>query len=449
MILLLEFNELCPALLQQFMERGELPNFKRLYNSSRVYTTDAGESPPNLEPWIQWVTVHSGMAFGQHGVFHLGEGRELQNKCLAELLSDAGVSVGVLGSMNTNYTELNGYYIPDPWDKRGRSAPASLQTFYDVVARQVQDSSNGGSFSKMDMLRFGWFLARHGLRPTTVATAAGQLLSERREPGVKWRRASVLEHIQYDLFRSLNRRFKVKFASLFCNSTAHYQHYYWRNMQPELFDQPPDPADHVSLQSAILYGYQTMDRLVGRVLKDYPQAKIMLCTALSQQAWTDTAKCTYRPRSFEALLDLAGVPTGDVKVNPVMAEEFFIECSTEERARSVETRLGGLEVHTAKLMRIKRDGADLYAACDINEGGAEDLQVVSRADGIQKRFGDLFHLVHSMRSGRHHPDGVLWIRNGRHEVERERVPLASIAPTVLHHFGVQPPDYMKAEPLAI
>jgi predicted AlkP superfamily phosphohydrolase/phosphomutase len=54
-----------------------------------------------------------------------------------------------------------------------------------------------------------------------------------------------------------------------------------------------------------------------------------------------------------------------------------------------------------------------------------------------------------MRSGRHHPDGVLWVRNGRHEVVSEKVPLTDIAPTILEHFGVECPAHMSGRPLHV
>jgi hypothetical protein len=112
MLILIEFNELCPPLLRDFIGRGLLPHFRRFSETSAIYTTDAGEEPPHLEPWIQWPTVHSGMTFSEHGVFHLGDGRKLGRKCLAELLSDAGV--------------------PD-W----------LQPFYRVVSQHEHPSSPG------------------------------------------------------------------------------------------------------------------------------------------------------------------------------------------------------------------------------------------------------------------------------------------------------------------
>jgi hypothetical protein len=43
-----------------------------------------------------------------------------------------------------------------------------------------------------------------------------------------------------------------------------------------------------------------------------------------------------------------------------------------------------------------------------------------------------------MRSGRHHPAGAFWMRDGSpHRVEREPVALETIAPTILRMFGIE------------
>jgi hypothetical protein len=52
-----------------------------------------------------------------------------------------------------------------------------------------------------------------------------------------------------------------------------------------------------------------------------------------------------------------------------------------------------------------------------------------------------------MRSGRHHPDGVLWVRNGRHRIVPEKVSLTAIAPSVLRYFGLRPSDAMTGKAL--
>jgi hypothetical protein len=446
-LFLIEFNELCPTLLEDFMDRGWLANFRRFHDTAEVFTTNAGEQPPNLEPWIQWPTVHSGLAFAEHQVFHLGDGRRLRNKCLAELLSDAGIPVGVFGSMNLNYGPLNGYVLPDPWDREGVAWPEWLQPFYRTIAGQVQESSRENRLSKKAMFSFGWFLLQHGLTAGTAWALIRQLWRERREPGLRWRRAMLLDRLQYDVFRRLNRSFGVRFASFFCNSTAHFQHYHWRNMEPERFHTPPPAEEHPSLQSAIADGYRAMDCLLGRFLRDYDDAVLVLCTALSQQPWTDTTKCTFRPRQFDRFLEFSRIALSAEAVKPVMAEQFHVDCATGQTAVLVQTRLEELTVAGQPLMHVERSGSRLFAGCRVTDPAALEQSVVRQSDGERARFGDLFYMVHSMRSGRHHPDGVLWIRNGRHGIEREKVALTDIAPTILRHFGVAQPARMRGRPL--
>jgi len=53
-LILIEFNELSPRLLERFMAAGKLPNFRKFYAESTVYVTDAQEEVAHLEPWIQW-----------------------------------------------------------------------------------------------------------------------------------------------------------------------------------------------------------------------------------------------------------------------------------------------------------------------------------------------------------------------------------------------------------
>lgn len=449
-LILLEFNELCPGLLDRFMSAGLVPNFRKFYDSALIFTTDAMEEPEYLEPWIQWVTVHSGLSFGEHGIEHLGDGPKQPRKEIAEILSDAGVPVGVFGSMNTNYTKLRGYHIADPWSRNVNAHPGWLRPYHEFVSRQVQESSrDGAALSATDMARFGWFIARHGLKPSTGLAVVQQLREERSEPELRWRRPCLLERLQYDVSLHLNRRLGIRFATLFCNSTAHFQHYYWRNMEPEIFEEPPSTHDHTTLGEAILAGYRAMDALLGRSLRDYPDAVLVLCSALSQRPWVDTSKCTYRPRSFDQFLAFAGIPDGTATVRPVMAEQFLLEFGSREAVDVAERQLRGLHLGDDPLMLVERQGLELFVGCRINDADCVERTVANRHDGVTIRFGDLLHLVHGRRSARHHPEGILWIRTGRHAVCPAKTPLTDIAPTILAHFGVPQPPYMRGQPLPI
>jgi hypothetical protein len=220
-------------------------------------------------------------------------------------------------------------------------------------------------------------------------------------------------------------------------------------MQPEVFEIPPPPTDDPSLKDAILFGYQQMDKIVGRALRDYPRSTIMLCTAMSQQPWTDTTKCTFRPTDFSEFLRFAGVSADRVEIKPVMAEEFHLIAADLQTASDVERRLVSLVVDGEPLMRIERKENALFCGCRITDAAAVDAssEIVAGSGDAKRPFHELMHLVHSMRSGRHHPDGVWWIRTGEHRVVEGRVPLVNVAPTILGYFGVPRPDYMTGEPI--
>src|SRR5207245_1673861 len=99
-----------------------------------------------------------------------------------------------------------------------------------------------------------------------------------------WERAAVLDRLQWDLFEWGWRHHRPDFATFFSNSTAHFQHLYWRYLEPEEFALEGTQEDQARYGDAILAGYQHMDGLVAKAvdLAD-DDTTIVLCTAISQQ----------------------------------------------------------------------------------------------------------------------------------------------------------------------
>jgi hypothetical protein len=62
-----------------------------------VFVTDAGEDPPALNPWIQWVTLHSGRSFAEHGVFHLGDAPSSSTPMLWDSVCAEGHTAWICG----------------------------------------------------------------------------------------------------------------------------------------------------------------------------------------------------------------------------------------------------------------------------------------------------------------------------------------------------------------
>ena len=448
-VILLEFNELCPSLMAQFIEEGHLPNFKKLRDSSAVFTTEAKESQAYLEPWIQWINVHVGVPFSEHGVELLGDGVKVKQPAVWDLLSDAGMNVWVCGSMNVHATtEVKGSMLPDPWTDESFTRPAELLTYTHFVRKQVQEHSNASAhFAKSDYLRFVKFMLTHGLSAHTTKSAVRQISKERSE-GKRWRRAFILDLLQYDVFSHQYRREKPYFSTFFLNSTAHMQHYYWRNMEPEAFKIQPTEKEQKEYSSAILEGYVHMDQLIARIMKlAGDKATILFATAISQQPYLkfeeQGGKHMYRPSDIPAFVRWAGIQNLK-ECNPVMSEQFWLEFETHEQAVDAGRILEGITVDGEKAFPADVQDAAVFTGFTIRRKIAQDAVMVNAANGASIPFFDLLYTIEGMKSGMHHRDGLLWIRDARiPKSSNPRVALESITPTILEMLDVPIPSHLK------
>src|SRR6202022_3214892 len=100
--------------------------------------------PTHWEPWIQWYSIHTGLSYSQHRVFHLADGPAAGHDDVWRMLARNGHSVANFGSMNAKaFHGLNCFFVPDPWCRTESPYPGELRAYYDMVARLVHDSSQG------------------------------------------------------------------------------------------------------------------------------------------------------------------------------------------------------------------------------------------------------------------------------------------------------------------
>ncbi len=454
-VVLIEYNELCPPLMERFIAQGHLPNFKRFRDESQAYVTEAKERYPHLDPWIQWVTVHSGLDFEDHGIEHLNEGHKLRQKYLWDLLSDEKFRVWVCGSMSVRYDpSLNGRVLPDPWTTKVPPHPSDMSPFFKFIQQNVLEYSNDKvPLSKLDYAQFAAFMARHGLSPQTIKSIAEQLIGERVTGNGRWKRATILDKLQFDVFRHYFQKDRPHFSTFFSNSTAHFQHLYWRNMEPELFEAKPSDKQQKEYGGAILYGYKEMDAMLGRFMDlANGDTTLVFTTALSQQPclkFEDIGgKSYYRPKDFAKFIELCGLPK-TAKAAPVMSHEFYLDMGNEADAKMAEERLATVKVMgRERSMQVERKGNMVFTGCRIWESIPKDA-TISVNGGPTTRFFDTFYKVDGVKSGMHHPEGLLWIRrpDKRHAEHEARVPLAAVAPTILDMFSLKKPEFMRGKPL--
>ena len=436
-ILFLEFNELCPAILDRLIDAGRLPHFQRLRDSSQVFTGIADvQEQENLEPWIQWYSQHTGLSYYQHGVFHLTDGPKAGHGDIWQFLRRAGYQVGNFAGMNSAAMTGPGcFYLPDPWCNTESAYPPELNAFQRVISSKVQENSNGSAPpSRKDYIELLRFLVTHGLSSRSVMALLQQLATEAFSRDEGWRRATLLDKLQRDVFLYYWRRNKPDYASIFVNSVAHFQHSYFHLFEPEAFDLPPDQMNDPAHRDAVLYGYSQMDALLGDFLQ-LEREGVMIClsTALSQKPNPEAGKVFYRPRRIEELLGLVHVRP--LRTLPVMAQQFSLEFASSEEAEQAR----------AQLATITLDGRQVMDFCPAPERHLFVDNGLRRVipPGAKLRIGnqefdyhEIFYRITTTKSGAHHPESVLWFGTGTHRHHEGHMPILNVLPTLLDYYRV-------------
>lgn len=457
-LIALELNELCPGLLARWMADGSLPNFKRLHDSSEVFTTRADvDEPALLEPWIQWYSVHTGLPYDQHRVFHLTEGKRGGHDDVYRILLAAGRRVASFASMNVApFIGDGSLFVGDPWSEEGDASPVELNVYNRFVSHNVREYSNASDrMSAGDYARFLGFMASHGLSAATVSGIVSQLASEKlSKHELSWRRVAILDALQFDVFRSYYSKLRPDFASFFANSVAHLQHSYWRHMDPEPFTVRPDAEEMASYGDAIRTGYMAMDRLVGRFLKlaKAEGATLMFLTALSQQPFLRHEELGgqhfYRLHSVDTFLRRIGIAVSEV--SPTMTHQYLAQFASPEAAQAGRERLAALRLEDGRQLfgfpEVDAEPGSLYFGCQISTRTAPETPVLD--GGTATPFSELFYRIDAIKSGRHHPDGCLWIRTGRHRVHEAKPSILDVLPTQLDLLGVPAPQGLPGRSLA-
>jgi Type I phosphodiesterase / nucleotide pyrophosphatase len=447
-VILIEFNELSPTLLDRWIKEGKLPNFKKFYDNSSVYVTEAEETQaPNLEPWIQWYSLHTGMPFKDHQVFHLTDGPRAQHLDIWQRLLNEGKSVWNCSSMNAKgLAHKNAMFMPDPWCASEKAFPAELNIFHSFVARQVQEYSNADKPMNIgDAVSFIKFMLTHGLSTKTVMSIVKQLWSERKTQGeTSWKRAVILDKLLLDVFKHYLKKRKPDFSTFFLNSTAHLQHTYWRCMEPEAFTLKPSDDDLRKYSQAVFFGYQEMDKLLGDFFEIEREtgATLVFASALSQQPFlkydSTGGQNFYRPRKVEDFLKQLGLSYKNI--DPVMTHQYLLHFQTAEEKNKAKLLLSAVTVDGVDAFHIEptHDDTSLYFGCQLRAIVDPKAKVMrNAADTRPFGFYDSFYRIDEIKSGRHHPDGCFWIKKGQHTVHQDKASILDVCPTILGLVGLR------------
>jgi hypothetical protein len=99
--ILLGLNELNFDYIKFYINQGLLTNFKKILEIQPTIETISENEYKLLEPWVQWVTIHSGKSYKEHNIFRLGD--IVNNPDLSQVFEELeaeGYSVGAVSPFN-------------------------------------------------------------------------------------------------------------------------------------------------------------------------------------------------------------------------------------------------------------------------------------------------------------------------------------------------------------
>ena len=416
-MIVMEFNELCPEFLDSFIEQGLLPNFKRLRDQSFNMQTRTDAEGQDLNPWVQWVDVHSGQDWQEHNVKELNEhlGDDL-SMIWNDLSKKYGFNNLICGSMNTTIDQnFKGVFLPDPWNVNVAAFPDDgLQKIHDFLSKSVIGHSKKDDASNISSLIS---LMSHGLSLSTILKIAGQLLGEKIGLSPKWKRAFLLDHIQYDIFKYYHNKDHPQFSTFFTNSVAHCQHHYWKEYQPEKFG--IKTKENTSEADAIPMAYQNNDVVLGKLMKLVDKdTAIIFMTALSQQPYTENERYFYSFVSEKKFKDLF-LKDYNVKIKPIMAEQFYIECGSSEESQTIIEHLNSYVMDSNdyfhegnnQVFLVKYEKNEIVVQCRCNKNVFDGASFYNlKSENNTFRFYDYFFQLDETKAGMHNPVGIYWYK---------------------------------------
>lgn len=403
-IILIEFNEVNFSLLKQYLSdplyEKRWRNLRNLLCEKSVETSSEVEYE-NLEPWIQWTSVHTGLTAEQHNIFRLGDINQCNHPQIFEILEEHGVSVGCISAMNAeNRLTEPKYFIPDPWTISKTDGSFTSEAVYNALYQAVNDNSSGKLTAKT-IFNLIMALAIHS-KVQNWATYVRLFLKSLRKQS--WNKALFLDLFISDLHLSLRSAKAPQFSTVFFNGFAHLQHHYF--FASKFYSgKQENPEWYISKDvDPFIDALDIYDLIIGQQIRYNKGYEILVATGLQQIPYEKTT-FYYRLRDHANFLEKFGI--SDVKVLPRMTRDFLVECQSVQHAEKVAIRLDSVKLNGVKLFgEIDNRGNSLFVTLtypmEVNKN-----DVIHSADGAEMKLLD--HIVFvAIKNGMHDPTGYIF-----------------------------------------
>jgi hypothetical protein len=431
-LILLELNEVNFDVVEKYISTNsaQLPSLKTLLDGHKIRTTSEMRYE-ELEPWIQWPSVHTAKSFSEHGVFRLGDIVGASAPQIFEVLESAGYKIGVISAINAeNRLQRPAYFIPDPWTQTPADESFWSRSLTEAVSQAVNDNSKAKITLKsliqvvLALLRFAK-LSHYFLYLNLIANSLKR----------PWNKALFLDLLLHDIHWSFLGSKKPNFSTLFLNAGAHIQHHYFFNSAPlrsELLYKNPEWYINKK-EDPLADVLKLYDGIVGQYLRR-KDTEILIATGLAQKPY-DHLKFYYRLNAHADFINFLGITFS--KVYPRMTRDFLIKFYDENETKLAQNILANLKV----------EGDDLPIFGDIDNRGRSLFVTLTYPKEIKDTTKFIYKLKPyflkplvnfvAIKNGMHQADGFAFFsKNVATFAPQDNAHVSNLGKTITKYFGI-------------
>ena len=400
--ILLGLNELNFDYIKFYINQGLLPNFKKIFKIQPPIETISEKEYKLLEPWVQWVTIHTGKAFKEHNVFRLGD--IVNNPELSQIFEELeaeGLSVGAVSPFNAeNRLNNPAFFVPDPWTKTEPSGNWIVKALYQAVHQSVNDNAKS-KLNLKSMISLGLGLLLYV--PISRWPHYLKTVFKAKNPGAK---AVILDSLLADVHLTLWKKHKPDFSNLFLNAGAHIQHHYLFNS--DAYNGEIKNPDWYCPQGfdPLIQILSEYDKQIGKLLR-LKNVKIIIATGLHQQPH-EHLTFYWRLKEHVKFAEIIGIENFS-EILPRMSRDFLVKFNNEKDSINAENLLNSFYAskEDIKIFEIDNRGLSLFVELVYPNDISENDSIYSKESKFKLKSFKSYLAFVAIKNGEHNGIGYL------------------------------------------
>ena len=426
-LIFLELNEINFEYVEYYTQKGLLKNFKKIIDTHGCSETTSEKNYDELEPWIQWPSVRTGLSYSEHGIFRLGDIVDSNIKQHWEKIENHGYSVAAVSPINAvNRTKNSPFWISDPWTDTVTSGSKFVKRLTKAIGQVVNDNVKKKiSFeSKITLIEAVLSCARGkdiGRYLTLISNAVFD------KPGS---RAIFLDQLLATLFIKLWLKHTPDFSTLFLNGGAHLQHHYMFN-SAAYKGANANPNWYVSAEIDPLFDMLNLyDQVLENILK--LDVRVMICTGLRQVPF-EKPIYYWRLREHDEFLKRLNI--NFKRVLPRMSRDFLIEFDSDKDVKYAISRLSSIKDNKGLQIFGELEQRNKSVFVVLTYPDKVDKNMEFEADGVC--IFDFHKVVEFVAIKNAHHDSLgYFIDTETKKQEKVSIPLVNISDKILENFSI-------------